>query len=348
MIDFTEKICCSEVRVKIGREVLRELDSLQGKKGIVHPRTLRTQLKADLDIEIEDGERGKDISVAMRIVDELLSSGFTRGDYLIAMGGGTVLDVTGFSASIFMRGLNLINVPTTLLGMVDAAIGGKNGVNYRLAKNMIGTFYQPFMIVEDLSFLDTLPVEEFRRGMAEVIKYALVLDKELYDFLSLNHDSIMKRNQDVLEKVIYSSVKDKLFVVSEDERETKGVRIVLNFGHTIGHAIEAGSDFKVPHGSAISVGMVCEAKIAEEMGYAEEGVVEDVLWLLQLYGLPISMDQLNAKVEVERALKSMLMDKKRRGEETLMPFPTRIGNWRSVSVPNDTLVSFSKQCLGGN
>ncbi|MEM2615826.1 MAG: 3-dehydroquinate synthase [Thermoplasmatales archaeon] len=325
MIDFSEKICCSEVRVKIGREVLRELDSLQGKKGIVHPRTLRTQLKADLDIEIEDGERGKDISVAMRIVDELLSSGFTRGDYLIAMGGGTVLDVTGFSASIFMRGLNLINVPTTLLGMVDAAIGGKNGVNYRLAKNMIGTFYQPFMIVEDLSFLDTLPVEEFRRGMAEVIKYALVLDKELYDFLSLNRDSIMKRNQDVLEKVIYSSVKDKLFVVSEDERETKGVRIVLNFGHTIGHGIEAGLNYKrLKHGEAVMFGIVGESFIAFERGILKKDDFERIKKIVFEIGVNFPKKILAKDV----VLKHIGYDKKIYSERLNMYLPIRIGKMK--------------------
>ncbi len=348
MIEFREKVCCSDVSVKVGRGALRELEKLPGRKCIVHPKSLKPDVKGDLEIAVEDGEKGKDLRNALEIVDKLLEHDFTRGDYLVAVGGGTVLDVAGFSASIFMRGLNLVNVPTTLLGMVDAGIGGKTGVNYGNAKNMIGTFYQPSLILDDLSFLDTLPTEELRRGLAEVVKYALVLDKELYDFLSLNHSSILNKEESALEKVISSSVRDKLAVVAEDERETKGVRIVLNFGHTIGHAIEAGSDFTVPHGLAISVGMVCEAKIAEEMGYAEEGVVEDVLWLLQLFGLPISLEQLNARIDVEKALIAMAKDKKRRGEDVLLPFPTRIGNWRGVRVPLETLEGFAKQCLGGN
>ncbi|AWR99834.1 3-dehydroquinate synthase [Metallosphaera hakonensis] len=345
MIEFSEKVCCSEVKVKVGRGVLGELDSIKGRKCVVHPKSLPLEVKGDLDITLEDGERGKDISNALSIVDKLLDAGFTRGDSLVAVGGGTVMDVAGFSASIFMRGLNLVNVPTTLLGMVDAGIGGKTGVNYGNAKNMIGTFYQPSLILDDLSFLDTLPEEELRRGLAEVIKYALVLDKELYDFLSLNSGAILRKDNDALERVISSSVKDKLAVVSEDERETKGIRIVLNFGHTIGHAIEAGSNFQVPHGLAISAGMVCEAKMAEELGYAEEGVVEDVLWLLHLFRLPISVEQLNSRVEVEKALSAMVKDKKRRGEEILMPFPTRIGNWRAVKIPLETLEGLAKQCL---
>jgi len=257
------------------------------------------------------------------------------------------LDVAGFAASIYMRGIDLVNIPTTLLGMVDAGIGGKTGVNFGNAKNMIGTFYQPSLILVDTSFLDSLPKEEVRRGIAEVIKYGVVLDKELYDFLSLNHSSVLEKDDEVMEKLIGSSIKDKLSVVSEDERETKGIRIVLNFGHTVGHAIEAASKFTIPHGLAISVGMVCEAKIAEEMGYAEEGVVEDVLWLLQLFGLPYSIEALG-EIPVEDALKALGKDKKRRGDTVLMPFPTRIGSWKAVRVPLETLWGFTKQCLGGN
>jgi 3-dehydroquinate synthase len=301
----------------------------------------------DLDLPVEDGERGKDLNNALRIVGKLMDAGFTRGDHLLALGGGTVLDVAGFAASIYMRGIDLVNIPTTLLGMVDAGIGGKTGVNFGNAKNMIGTFYQPSLILVDTSFLDSLPKEEVRRGIAEVIKYGVVLDKELYDFLSLNHSSVLEKDDEVMEKLIGSSIKDKLSVVSEDERETKGIRIVLNFGHTVGHAIEAASKFTIPHGLAISVGMVCEAKIAEEMGYAEEGVVEDVLWLLQLFGLPYSIEALG-EIPVEDALKALGKDKKRRGDTVLMPFPTRIGSWKAVRVPLETLWGFTKQCLGGN
>jgi len=347
MIELRERICCSEVSAKVGRGVLSELSQLQGMKALVHPVSLRPNLSLDLDLPVEDGERGKDLNNALRIVGKLMDAGFTRGDHLLALGGGTVLDVAGFAASIYMRGIDLVNIPTTLLGMVDAGIGGKTGVNFGNAKNMIGTFYQPSLILVDTSFLDSLPKEEVRRGIAEVIKYGVVLDKELYDFLSLNHSSVLEKDDEVMEKLIGSSIKDKLSVVSEDERETKGIRIVLNFGHTVGHAIEAASKFTIPHGLAISVGMVCEAKIAEEMGYAEEGVVEDVLWLLQLFGLPYSIEALG-EIPVEDALKALGKDKKRRGDTVLMPFPTRIGSWKAVRVPLETLWGFTKQCLGGN
>jgi 3-dehydroquinate synthase (EC 4.2.3.4) len=145
--------------------------------------------------------------------------------------------------------------------------------------------------------------------------------------------------------VIYKSALNKLAVVKEDERETKGIRIVLNFGHTIGHAIEAGSNFRISHGYAISVGMVCEAKIAEEMGYAEEGVVEDTTWMLSHYELPITVDSLKENIDLRTALEALTKDKKVRGDKVLMPFPTRIGDWKRIEVPVETLKGFAEQCL---
>ncbi len=343
---FREQICCSQVEVTIGKNYAEEVNSINGKKAVVFPKSLKLEgVKADLFIPIDDGEQAKDLSTALYIVREIFDKGFDRGDYVIAVGGGTVLDVVGFASSIYLRGLKLVNVPTTFLSMVDAAIGGKTGVNFQGIKNVLGTFYQPSKIVIDLNFLRTLPLEELKKGMAEVIKYSLTLDKELYDYLSLNRDRVLAKDEDALEEVIYRSVRDKLDVVKQDEREEKGIRIVLNFGHTIGHAIEAGSDFRVPHGYAISVGMVCEAKIAEEMGYAEEGVVEDVLWLLDLYGLPISVDKLGQAISIEKAINAIAKDKKVRGGSVMMPFPTRIGDWKRVDVPVETLRGFAEQCL---
>lgn len=198
----------------------------------------------------------------------------------------------------------------------------------------------------DTDFLSTLPQQEITRGMAEVIKYSIVLDKEFYDFLAMNQEEILKeRNHGVIEEVITRSIRDKLNVVSQDERETKGIRIVLNFGHTIGHAIEAGSSFSVHHGLAISVGMTCEAKISEEMGYSEEGIVEDVTWILSSYGLPISSEKLETKIDIEKAVASLSKDKKVRSNYVMMPLPTRLGEWRRVDMPLETLNGFTRQCL---
>ncbi len=345
MKSIKENICSFEINVDIGKRFEDFISELNKKKAVIYSKKLQLNPKADVVIPIEDGEQAKDLSNVLDIVKTLFDNGFDRGDYIIAVGGGTVLDVAGFAASIYLRGINLVNVPTTLLGMVDAGIGGKNGVNFAGVKNILGTFYQPSNIIIDLNFLKTLPLDEVKKGLAEVIKYALVLDKDLYDFLSLNKGKILDKDDSALEEVIYRSVNDKLGVVKEDERENRGIRIVLNFGHTIGHAIEAGSNFKISHGYAISVGMVCEAKIAEEMGYSEEGVVEDVLWLLQLYDLPLSIDKIGIPISLDLALSSIEKDKKTRGDVIMMPFPTRIGKWKKVDVPIETLKGFASQCL---
>ena len=345
------KICDSDISIYIGQGALKVLEELGDKRvALIYSQKVDTSkvkqyLKNYIEVPIIDGEEAKDINYALKLIKILFENKFDRGDYVIALGGGTVTDVVGFVASVYMRGINLINIPTTLLGMVDAAIGGKNGVNFENIKNVIGTFYQPSMIISDLDFLSTLPIEEIKKGLAEVIKYGLVLDKELYDFLAMNKDKVLSKDIDALEEIIYKSSADKLSVVKADERETKGIRIVLNFGHTIGHAIEAGSNFEVPHGYAVSVGMVCEAKMAEEVGYAEEGVVEDVIWILSQYGLPLSVDDLKVKINVEKALEAITKDKKIRGGYIMMPFPTRIGDWKRVDVPLETLKGFAEQCL---
>ncbi len=350
MREFSTRIGDSEVKTVVGSGIISEsLSSLTGRTLLVYPSSLRERVQGIkgnfFKYEVQDGEGVKDLNRAMDIVEFMFNEGFDRGDNLVAMGGGTVSDVAGFVSSIYMRGLNFIVIPTTLLGMVDAAIGGKNGVNFMNVKNVLGTFYQPRVIIADIDFLSTLPQQELVRGMAEVIKYSLVLDKEFYDFLVMNQEDILNRNPQAMEEVIVRSVRNKLEVVSQDERETKGIRIVLNFGHTIGHGIEAASSFAVHHGLAISVGMSCEAKISEEMGYSEEGIVEDVTWILSSYGLPISVDKLGVKIDVQKALSSITKDKKVRSGYIMMPLPTRLGQWRRVDVPLETLNGFALQCL---
>ncbi len=351
MIEISDDVCCSKVNIVIGKGALSKLNEIKDKNvALIHSKKInvdgiKTYLEKFYDIPINDGEDAKDLSNVILIIKELFNRGFDRGDYIVALGGGTVTDVAGFVASIYLRGINLINIPTTLLGMVDASIGGKNGVNFGDIKNVLGTFYQPSLIISDLKFLETLPTEELLKGLAEVIKYGLTLDKELYDFLSLNKDKILAKDEEALEEIIYRSSLDKLNVVKEDEKENKGIRIVLNFGHTIGHAIEAGSEFMIAHGYAISVGMLCEAKIAEELGYAEEGVVEDVLWLIQLYGLPYDVSQLKYDINVDKAISAIERDKKHRGNVIKIPFPTRIGSWKGVDVPLETIKGFALQCL---
>ncbi len=351
MINITETIGTKNIDVFIGRGALSKLSEIRENKVIIKSKALKIDLSAVLGdqrflmIEIQDGEEAKSLDSIIEILQRMIDYGIRRNHYVVALGGGTVTDVAGFVASIYMRGLKLINIPTTLLGMVDASIGGKNAINFRSVKNVIGTFYQPSIIIDDLNFLDTLPQEELRKGLAEVIKYALTLDYSLYTFLTEHKDAILSKDTEVMEDLVSRSVTDKLSIVKEDEREERGIRIVLNFGHTIGHAIEAGSDFKIPHGYAISVGMVCEAKMFEELGYAEEGVVEDTIWLLSQYDLPIDVSKLSYPIDINKALEALRLDKKSKDDVVIMPTPVRIGEWKRVEVPIETLEGFVQQCL---
>ncbi|MBP1357030.1 MAG: 3-dehydroquinate synthase [Sulfolobus sp.] len=348
---INETIGTNNVEIIIGRGALNRLREINENKVILRSKSVNLDLnyllkgEKFLEIEIPDGEEAKSFDNVVNIIDKLISNNIKRNHYIVAIGGGTVTDVAGFVASVYMRGLKLVNVPTTLLGMVDASIGGKNAINFKNVKNILGTFYQPSLIIDDLSFLDTLSLDEIKKGLAEVIKYALILDYSLYTFLAEHKDAILSKDDEMLENVINRSVENKLNIVKEDEREEEGIRIVLNFGHTIGHAIEAGSGFKIPHGYAISVGMVCEAKMFEELGYAEEGVVEDVIWLLSLYGLPIDVAKLEEKINLNDALNALELDKKSRNDVVLMPTPVRIGEWKKVEVPINVVKGFAQQCL---
>ncbi|MCQ4448509.1 MAG: 3-dehydroquinate synthase [Sulfolobales archaeon] len=350
MREITQTVCCNDVRFVVGRNALEVLRELTGKIAVFHPLWLdptpiRKVLPEAEYFPVEDGERLKDVNNVLVLAKELFERGYDRGDTIIAVGGGSVTDTVGFLASIYLRGIRLVNVPTTLLGMVDAAIGGKTGVNFAGIKNVLGTFYQPSLIIAELSFLDTLPQQELRNGLSEVIKYSIVLDSALYNILMGSRDEIMRKDDEALEEVIIRSASNKLDVVAQDERETKGIRIVLNFGHTVGHAIESATDFKVHHGLAISVGMTCESKFAEELGYAEEGLVEDTLSLLTLYELPVNPDQLDPRPDPYKALKALEKDKKRRSDVLLVPVPRRIGAWTKAEIPVETFKGLTEQCL---
>jgi 3-dehydroquinate synthase len=343
-----ENFCNSSVEVRVGKNIVSSISEIKEKKALVYPNSLsftveriKNNLVNFVDFQIQDGERAKDISLAIQILETMLREGFTKSDFVIAIGGGTITDLTGFVASVYMRGVNLVNVPTTLLGMVDAALGGKNGVNFRGIKNMIGTFYQPSLVISDLSFLETLPREELCRGLAEVIKYGITLDKNLFNYLGWYRDQILSKDSSKLEEIVYRSSLNKLSVVKEDERETKGIRIVLNFGHTIGHAIEAASNFKVHHGEAVSVGMAYEAEIARKLGYAKEGIVEELKFVLKSYGLPVSLKELKVNVSLDMLLLAIKKDKKAKESTIALPVLEDIGSWKKI----ETSVEVMRECM---
>ena len=228
------------------------------------------------DLILDDGEQYKTVATMGKIIDSLLQQRHDRQTTLIALGGGVVGDITGFAASIYQRGVHYIQIPTTLLAQVDSSIGGKTGINHPLGKNMIGAFYQPRMMLADSATLDTLPEREFNSGIAEIIKYGLIRDHAFFDWLEQNMNKLLARNHDVLNEAIRRSCMNKVEVVAADERE-RGVRTLLNLGHTFGHAIENAMGYGVwLHGEAVAAGTLLAAELSKRMHLIGNAEVERI------------------------------------------------------------------------
>lgn len=287
--------------------------------------------KAGLTIRsviIPDGEGYKDLFWSYHIFSELLKLRLDRSSVLIALGGGVIGDITGFVASTYMRGIAFIQVPTTLLSQVDSSVGGKTGVNHPLGKNMIGAFYQPRLVWADINTLKTLPERELLAGMAEVIKYGIIWDADLFDYLEQNREKILKLDTAALKHIIKSSCEIKAEVVSRDERES-GLRAILNYGHTIGHAIETATGYnRYLHGEAIAIGMNLEARLALLLGLLERDAANRISALIKAYGLPAEMPSDIAK---NRILQLMQIDKKTVSGKLTFILPEKIG---SVLIKN--------------
>jgi 3-dehydroquinate synthase len=260
---------------------------------------------------LPDGEQHKDWTSLNLIFDHLLASGCDRRTVLFALGGGVVGDMTGFAAASYMRGVPLVQVPTTLLAQVDSSVGGKTAINHPRGKNMIGAFYQPLRVVCDLATLDTLPRRELCAGLAEVIKYGPIADTALLDWIDAHLDALLARDRDALAHAVQRSCEIKAEVVSQDERES-GVRAILNFGHTFGHAIEAGIGYGAwLHGEAIGCGMVMAAELSAALGLVPAAYVDRLRQLVQRAGLPVRAPAM----PVERWFALMGVDKKAEGGE---------------------------------
>ncbi|HID81256.1 MAG TPA: 3-dehydroquinate synthase [Chromatiales bacterium] len=235
---------------------------------------------------LPDGEQYKNLEVLNQIYTNLLEQHFDRKTTLIALGGGVVGDMTGFAAASYQRGINFIQIPTTLLAMVDSSVGGKTGVNHPLGKNMIGAFHQPQCVIIDTDTLDTLDDRELSAGLAEVIKYGLINDPDFFAWLEENMDKLLQRDKDALAYAIRRSCENKAAIVAADERE-QGMRALLNLGHTFGHAIETGMGYgNWLHGEAVACGMMMAAEMSHRLGWINADKVEDVRKLLQKAKLP--------------------------------------------------------------
>lgn len=256
---------------------------------------------------LPDGEKYKTLHVLEEVFDVLIAEGHHRSTTIIALGGGVIGDMAGFAAACYQRGVNVIQVPTTLLAQVDAAIGGKTAVNHKLGKNMIGAFHQPQAVISDISVLETLPEREFRAGMAEVIKYGLLADATLFNYLEENANEIIGLKRDKLQHIISRCAQIKAQVVGADEKEA-GNRALLNLGHTFGHAIENATNYsKWLHGEAVAIGMVCAARLSAHLELLSHNDVERIIKLLEQYDLPCQRPR---DVSIEQMMTIMARDKK--------------------------------------
>lgn len=311
-------------RVHIGRGLTSELLAQIGDRKALLIR--QPGVTADLGIPefvLPDAEAGKTVAVLADIWNRLSELELGRRDVIVSLGGGAATDVAGFAAATWMRGINVIHVPTSLLAMVDAAVGGKTGINTPAGKNLVGSFHEPEAVFIDLDYLDSLHEAEFVSGMAEILKAGFIADPEILNIFE-------QHGRERIDELIYRSVAVKARVVSADLKEA-GEREILNYGHTFGHAIEKVEDFRWRHGNAVAVGMMFEAQLAQQRGLICQEVVDKHRAILQAAGLPVSyraglFDNLKA---------AMLLDKKNRGGRIRFVALTGFGTTTRIDSPSD-------------
>ena len=279
-------------------------------------------LRVDL-LAIDPGELSKSIDMAAALWNGLLEMNADRKTLIVAVGGGVVGDLAGFIAATFARGLRFLQVPTTLLAQVDSSVGGKVGINLEGAKNMVGAFLQPVAVLIDTETLDTLPSREYKAGLGEIVKYGVILDEELFERLEADVQKLNDRDHQTLVEIIARCCELKAEVVRQDEREETGLRAILNYGHTVGHAVETLSGYgNVLHGEGVAIGMVAASRLAEKLGRIDAPITERQIALLKALGLPTELPELG----FEEMLAVMMRDKKVAHGKLRFILPDRIGH----------------------
>jgi 3-dehydroquinate synthase len=328
----------SMVGLKLGKKVLLVSNPTvfqhYGQRAIASLQTAGFEVVSCI---LPDGENYKTLESLQKIYDVAVENRLERSSTMVALGGGVIGDMTGFAAATWLRGINFVQVPTTLLAMVDAAIGGKTGVNHPQGKNLIGAFHQPGLVLIDPEVLQTLPVREFRAGMAEVIKYGVIWDAQLFAELEASQrlDAMGDMKSELIDSILVRSCQAKADVVSKDEKEA-GLRAILNYGHTIGHAVESLTGYtQVLHGEAVAIGMVAAGQIAVELGMWTQQETERQNVLIEKAGLPT---KLPAGLDIEATIEALQIDKKVKAGKVRFVLPTQIGVVKVTDqVPSDTI-----------
>ncbi|MBV9592953.1 MAG: 3-dehydroquinate synthase [Actinobacteria bacterium] len=334
--------------VLVGHGVLPHLVGLLDgatRVAVIHPPTLveraariRTQLMDcgfdALTIEIPDGEAAKTIAVAGSCWDALAEAGFTRTDAVVGLGGGATTDVAGWVAAAWLRGVRVVHVPTTLAGMVDAAVGGKTGVNLAQGKNLVGAFHPPAGVLCDLDLLSTLPVEEYRPGLAEVIKSGFIADPRILELIEADPSGAVVPGNPAEAELVERTIRVKAHVVGEDLTE-QGLREILNYGHTLGHAIERAEGYRWRHGSAVSIGLVFAAALGRQLGRLDDNTADRHRSVLEAVGLPTRY----RPGALPELLETMRVDKKSRGNQLRFVVLEALARPTTVTGPDPAALS---------
>jgi 3-dehydroquinate synthase len=353
MVSFRVELGPASHTVEIGEGLLDRLGELAGAAGLAGrcaiitdtnvarlfaaraERAVRAAGFDPLTLVVEAGENSKSLSALGRVYDRLLEAGLDRGASIFALGGGVIGDLAGFAAATFLRGVPLVQIPTTLLAQVDSALGGKTAVNHRLGKNLIGAIHQPRLIVADVGLLRTLPERELREGMAEVIKYGAIMDAPFIGDLERDLEPIMARRPDLLEAIVGRCLRHKAYVVERDERETE-LRTILNFGHTVGHALENSAGYgRYLHGEAIAIGMVAAARLSGALAGLTGAQEQRLRGLIAAFGLPTEMPPGWCSEEFRQALGR---DKKRAGGGIRFVLLPELGRTTTRMLQSDEVV----------
>jgi 3-dehydroquinate synthase len=304
-----------------------------------------TDSLADAGCKVEplsfpEGEENKTLGVLEQLYHEMLAFGLDRKSFVVSLGGGLVGDVAGFAAATYMRGIRFVQVPTTLLAQVDAGVGGKVGVNLPEGKNLVGAFHQPSLVLIDPDVLSTLDPRDLKAGLAEVIKYGIIRDADFFSFLEENYTAILLLDPSAVERAVAVSCRIKADVIAQDEREESGLRAILNFGHTVAHAIEALSDYTTyRHGEAVAIGMACAADISVKLGHLGKEDADRIESLLRNAGLPVTFPGLDTAQLVSR----MRFDKKALGDRIRFVLAKTIGE---VFLTDDVPLDLVSNVLG--
>jgi 3-dehydroquinate synthase len=329
----------------------------RGKRGVVltnttvaglHLERVKNLLAASgygvQSIIIADGEEYKNADTMLALYQRMYELGLQRDSFICALGGGVIGDLAGFAAATYMRGIDLLHVPTTLLAQVDSAIGGKNGINLPMGKNLVGSFYQPRAVISDVDFLATLPAEEFICGLGEVVKYALIAGEDFVSFLEMNHRDIMEHNPKILSSMLHYCCRVKADFVARDELEQLGVRAILNLGHTVAHALETVSGYRgMKHGTAVAVGLVAAARVSRASGVLPANELQRIITLVELFQLPTTMPP---GVDLETLVTVMARDKKVSADRLNMVLLRSIGQpFLQENVSRELLLGALQECL---